>query len=191
MAPNWLVMSAGFGTGAGVWIFFIAAISAIDFHYHPVAMAEEDKPPVSESIEDNKDDKKRNIDKVDDSVEDGAEKKPEAAVKNDGETAEKPEKKHKKRRRRQYEDEVPKEKSEDEGEDEEDEDDDGDEINDELADLDDEDDDDLAEIDPANIIPSGRRTRGKVIDFTKAAEKLKEEGKIEDDEGEDGEYGEK
>lgn len=154
-------------------------------------MAEEEKPPVSESIEDNKDDKKRTIDEVDASVQDGAEKKPEEAVENDGETPEKLEKKHKKRRRRQYEDEVPKEKSEDEGEDEDDEDDDADPINDELADLDDEDDDDLAEIDPANIIPSGRRTRGKVIDFTKAAEKLKEEGKIEDDEGEDGEYGEK
>lgn len=195
VVPKWFVMSEGFWGWCGCLALFHSAISAIEFHYHPVAMAEEEKPPVSESIEDNKDDKKRTIDKVDDSVEDsvedGAEKKPEETVKNDGETSEKPEKKHKKRRRRQYEDEVPKEKSEDEAEDEEDEDDDGDDINDELADLDDEDDDDLAEIDPANIIPSGRRTRGKVIDFTKAAEKLKEEGKIEDDEGEDGEYGEK
>ena len=37
--------------------------------------------------------------------------------------------------------------------------------------LDDE-DDDLAEIDTTNIITSGRRTRGKVIDYKKAAEEL-------------------
>lgn len=158
-------------------------------------MAEEEKPPVAESIEDkkddNKDDKKRPIDEVDASGEDGAGKQPEDGEVNNGHAPEKPEKKHKKRRRRQYEDEAPKEKSEDEGEDDEDDDDDADDINDELADLDDEDDDDLAEIDPANIIPSGRRTRGKVIDFAKAAEKLKEEGKVEDDEGDDGEFEEK
>lgn len=38
-------------------------------------------------------------------------------------------------------------------------------------DLDDE-DDDLAEIDTTNIITTGRRTRGKIIDYKKAAEEL-------------------
>lgn len=134
--------------------------------------------------------KKRTIEEVETAS--AAQGEPRAAngadVKGD-ENASKPaggEKKHKKKRRRQYEDEAPKEKSEDEEEDDEDDDD----VNDELLDLED-DDDDLAEIDTANIIAGGRRTRGKVIDFTKAAEKLKEEGKIEEEEGEDGEYAEK
>ncbi|KAL7662781.1 Histone H2A.Z-specific chaperone CHZ1 [[Candida] zeylanoides] len=90
----------------------------------------------------------------------------------------------KKKRRRQYDD-LPKEpKSEDEEEEEEEE--EGDEDN--LGE--DEEEDDLLEIDQSNIITSGRRTRGKVIDFAEAAAKLKaEEGVVEEEE--DGEFEEK
>lgn len=88
----------------------------------------------------------------------------------------------KKKRRRQYDD-LPKEpKSEDEEEEGED----GDEDN--LGE--EEEEDDLLEIDQSNIITSGRRTRGKVIDFAEAAAKLKaEEGVVEEEE--DGEFEEK
>ena len=47
-----------------------------------------------------------------------------------------------------------------------------------------EEDDDLAEIDPSNII-GGRRTRGKEIDFAKAAE---EAGEMDEDDDDDEEY---
>ncbi|CCE62977.1 hypothetical protein TPHA_0D03420 [Tetrapisispora phaffii CBS 4417] len=53
---------------------------------------------------------------------------------------------------------------------------DEDEISDERLDamitLEDEFEDDLAEIDTSNIITTGRRTRGKIIDYKKTAEKL-------------------
>lgn len=141
------------------------------------------------------DDKKRTIDQVDAAGEaeesKTAETKAEETVADDKPVESKKEKKHRKKRRTQYDDEVPKEKSEDEKEDAEDEDDDYDDANDDLLDLDDEEEDDLAEIDTANIIAGGRRTRGKIVDFNKAAEKLKEEGKDEEEEGEDGEYTEK
>lgn len=55
----------------------------------------------------------------------------------------------------------------------------------------DEEDDELLEIDESNIITTGRRTRGKVIDFAKAAEKLdKESGVLAEEEEEDEEEGE-
>lgn len=97
----------------------------------------------------------------------------------------------KKRRRRQYDDDVPLEsKTAQKNSDDEDDDDEG--IDDEALDreVDEEDEeDDLLEIDQSNIITTGRRTRGKVIDFSKAAEKLaQEEGVInEEDDGEDDE----
>lgn len=54
-----------------------------------------------------------------------------------------------------------------------------------------EEEDDLSEIDTANIIATGRRTRGKVIDYKKTAEKLDnnadgktEEGGEDEDDGE-------
>jgi len=47
-----------------------------------------------------------------------------------------------------------------------------------------EEEDDLAEIDPSNII-GGPRTRGKAIDFAKAAE---EAGDMDEDDDEDEEY---
>jgi hypothetical protein len=48
---------------------------------------------------------------------------------------------------------------------------------------DDDEDDELQEIDLDNIVQGGRRTRGKVIDFAKAAEENKDE--IDDDDEED------
>jgi hypothetical protein len=50
--------------------------------------------------------------------------------------------------------------------------------------LEEEEEDDLAEIDPSNII-GGRRTRGKQIDFAKAAE---EAGDMDEDDEDDTEY---
>lgn len=46
------------------------------------------------------------------------------------------------------------------------------------------DEDNMEEIDTDNIINDGRRTRGKTIDFAKAAEELPEDGD-EDDEDDD------
>ncbi|WEJ94940.1 Histone H2A.Z-specific chaperone [Yamadazyma tenuis] len=100
----------------------------------------------------------------------------------DGKEPQKTNKDKKKRRRRQYEDTVGKEKSDDEKDDDDEEEDDGGEN------FDDGEDDDLSEIDTTNIITSGRRTRGKVIDFQKASEKLAQEGLREDDEEDDNEF---
>ena len=46
-------------------------------------------------------------------------------------------------------------------------------------------DDDMAEIDEDNIVADGRRTRGKAIDFAKAAEGLDDEGMEDEDEDDD------
>ena len=50
--------------------------------------------------------------------------------------------------------------------------------------VDEADDDNMEEIDTNNIITDGRRTRGRQIDFAKAAEELPEE----DDEDEDDDF---
>ena len=77
----------------------------------------------------------------------------------------------KKKRRRNYDEaDAEKEPSKKE-EDEEGEDGSEDEVDYENVEDDDEEEDDL-EIDETNIITSGRRTRGKVIDFKEAAKKL-------------------
>lgn len=47
------------------------------------------------------------------------------------------------------------------------------------------DDDNMEEIDQDNIIPDGRRTRGRTIDFAKASAELPEE---EDDEDDDDDF---
>lgn len=52
---------------------------------------------------------------------------------------------------------------------------------------DEEDVDNMEEIDPSNIINSGRRTRGRQIDFAKAAAELPED---DDDEEEDDDFNE-
>ncbi|KAL2066199.1 hypothetical protein VTL71DRAFT_2270 [Oculimacula yallundae] len=44
------------------------------------------------------------------------------------------------------------------------------------------------EIDPSNIIPSGRRTRGVQIDYAKAAEQMKADGEMEEDSEDDGDF---
>lgn len=86
-----------------------------------------------------------------------------------GDEVEKPKKK---RRRRQYDDAPKDEPESDENDDKE-----------EPEEENDDEEEDLLEIDEANIITTGRRTRGKVIDFKKAAEEIPE-----DDEEEDGEF---
>ena len=50
----------------------------------------------------------------------------------------------------------------------------------------DEEEEDMAEIDTTNIIGDGRRTRGKTIDFAKAAENAGDE--LEDDEDDDEDF---
>jgi TATA-binding protein-associated factor Taf7 len=52
-------------------------------------------------------------------------------------------------------------------------------------DADEELEDNMDEIDTGNIIPDGRRTRGKTIDYAKAAEDAKNAGEDLDDEEED------
>lgn len=47
--------------------------------------------------------------------------------------------------------------------------------------VDEPDEDNMEEIDTSNIISGGRRTRGRQIDFAKAAEELPEEEEDEDD----------
>lgn len=46
----------------------------------------------------------------------------------------------------------------------------------------------MAEIDTDNIVTEGRRTRGKNIDFAKAADDLKAEGADEDEESDDEDF---
>ena len=55
---------------------------------------------------------------------------------------------------------------------------------DQLMTKEDEEEDDLSEIDASNIITTGRRTRGKIIDYKKTAEELEKngQGKNEDKE---------
>ena len=48
-----------------------------------------------------------------------------------------------------------------------------------------EDDDNMEEIDTENIIPDGRRTRGKTIDFAKASEENADELDEDEDDDED------
>lgn len=92
----------------------------------------------------------------------------------EAETAAEPQKKR--ARRRQYEG-LPKEDPESDEEDKE---------NVEEGENDDDDEEDnLLEIDESNIITGGRRTRGRVVDYKKAAE---ETGLSEDDEDDDGEF---
>lgn len=98
-------------------------------------------------------------------------------------------KKEKKRRRRQYDD-VPDE-PEEEDEDEDDEDDE--KLDAKLEEEGDEEEDDLAEIDTSNIITTGRRTRGKVIDYAKTAAQLDNEagkatGAKEDEDDDDADF---
>lgn len=80
------------------------------------------------------------------------------------------EKSKKRRKRRQYDD-LPKEEPESD-----DDDDDAKDDNPLEHEWEEDEEEDLVEIDESNII-TGRRTRGKVIDFKKAAENLKKENK--------------
>lgn len=49
--------------------------------------------------------------------------------------------------------------------------------------VDEADDDNMEEIDTSNIISGGRRTRGRQIDFVKAAKELPEDEEDEEDDG--------
>lgn len=60
-----------------------------------------------------------------------------------------------------------------------------DEVDETAINVDEADDDNMEEIDTSNIISGGRRTRGRQIDFAKAAQELPEE---EDDEDEDDDF---
>ncbi len=51
---------------------------------------------------------------------------------------------------------------------------------------DDEGEEDMKAIETSNIIPSGRRTRGKAIDFAKAAAEAGDE--LDEDEDDDGDF---
>lgn len=53
---------------------------------------------------------------------------------------------------------------------------------------DDDNDGNLDPIDQSNILQGGRRTRGKVIDYSEAAEKSKEAGDEMDDSDDDEDY---
>jgi hypothetical protein len=55
-----------------------------------------------------------------------------------------------------------------------------------VIELEEEEEDNMEYIDPSNILPPGRRTRGKHIDFAKANAELPHEA--EEDEEEDEEY---
>lgn len=87
----------------------------------------------------------------------------------------------KKRRRRNYDDEPPAEDEKSSGDEE------GDDVDDDKLIVEDDEEDDLQEIDTSNIITTGRRTRGKVVDYSKVAEELSKEGKL-DEEDEDDEF---
>ena len=72
--------------------------------------------------------------------------------------------------------------------DSDDSDDGNDDIDDEKLIVEDEEEDDLAEIDATNIITQGRRTRGKVIDYSKIQAEMDKEqskGKVDEDEDEE------
>lgn len=100
-----------------------------------------------------------------------------------------PEKKKRKHSRRKYEDLEPadeKDSEEEEGRDKD--------VDDDKLVVEDDEDDDLVEIDTTNIITTGRRTRGKVIDYSKVeAELEKEQGgnSLDDEEEEDNDFEDK
>lgn len=92
--------------------------------------------------------------------------------------------KRKRHRRRQYDDAPKEEPESEEGEDEDDE---KDPKAEEHEDEDEDEDDNLGGVDASNIIPGGRRTRGKKIDYKKANEEvpLPDDDEEDDEEFED------
>ncbi|ODV87598.1 hypothetical protein CANARDRAFT_21544 [[Candida] arabinofermentans NRRL YB-2248] len=104
---------------------------------------------------------------------------------------EEPKEKKKKRKhsRRKYDDAPPAEEAEKDSDD--DDDDDDKDLDDDKLIVEDDEEDDLLEIDASNIITTGRRTRGKVIDYSKVSEKLGMKATEEDEEEDDGDFAEK
>lgn len=102
-----------------------------------------------------------------------------------------PEKKKRKHSRRKYEDLEPADEKDSEDEEDGDKD-----VDDDKLVVEDDEEDDLVEIDASNIIATGRRTRGKVIDYSKIeAELEKEEGKskeeVEEEDEDDNDFEDK
>lgn len=99
---------------------------------------------------------------------------------------EKPLKKKKKKSKRKYDEPTPDSDSSDSEKD----------VDDDKLVVEDDEEDDLLEIDTANIIVSGRRTRGKVIDYTKVDKELNKGNSAatagdEEEEEDDGDFEEK
>ncbi|ELR01680.1 hypothetical protein VC83_00907 [Pseudogymnoascus destructans] len=69
------------------------------------------------------------------------------------------------------------------GEDDDEEDTSDDEVDEAAPVVDEADEDNMEEIDTSNIISGGRRTRGRQIDFVKAAQELPEDEEDEEDDG--------
>lgn len=90
------------------------------------------------------------------------------------------EKKDKKKKRRRNYDDVPPAEDEKSSEEEEE-----DDVDDDKLVVEDDEEDDLQEIDTENIITTGRRTRGKVVDYAKVAEELQKEGNVDEDDDDD------
>lgn len=163
----------------GIFCFIFAYMSAVEIETNSELYSKAERPEekvvndtenegaeVSDAAKDVR--IKEDFENTDD-AEDDNEKKRAA-----DESAEKPKKKHRKRRQ----DTLPEEASESGEESVNGDDDKADEKDDE----DDDEEGDLIEIDEANIILGGRRTRGKKIDYAKAAEDIPEDEDDDDEE---------
>ncbi|KAG7885121.1 hypothetical protein KL938_001378 [Ogataea parapolymorpha] len=137
---------------------------------------QEEKPVRQEEVEaKGEDDKKEELS--------AKESKPEEPAKRKNEDESQEKKKKRKHSRRKY-DEVPPADDKDSDEEEE-------EVDDDNLVVEEEEEDDLQEIDTANIITTGRRTRGRVVDYSKVSEQLSKEENtsLNDDDGEeDGDF---
>ncbi|KAG7894433.1 hypothetical protein OGATHE_005315 [Ogataea polymorpha] len=114
----------------------------------------------------------------------GKEEKPEEPAKRKNEDESQEKKKKRKHSRRKYDDVPPADDKDSDEEEEE-------EVDDDNLVAEDEEEDDLQEIDTANIITTGRRTRGRVVDYSKVSEQLSKEENtsLNDDDGEeDGDF---
>ncbi|KAG7698666.1 hypothetical protein KL930_001444 [Ogataea haglerorum] len=137
---------------------------------------QEEKPAPQEQVE-----VKGETDKKEESFEIESKPGDPAKRKNEDESQEK--KKKRKHSRRKYDDVPP---ADDKDSDEEEED-----VDDDNLVVEEEEEDDLQEIDTANIITTGRRTRGRIVDYSKVNEQLSKEEStsLNDDDGEeDGDF---
>lgn len=138
--------------------------------FHP-SMSDTEKPVAEKKVEEKVEEKVEDSKPVEKKASEDVEKAEEKTEGSEKKRATDGEDKLKKRRKRRQYDDLPKE--EPESEDGEDDTKDDNRLEQEW---DDDEEEDMLEIDESNII-TGRRTRGKVIDFKKAAEELKKENK--------------